>query len=974
MANTKISELPLFTGTPSDSDFLPIVDNSELTTKRILVSDLLINVPESGIDSATAQSIANAEIISTVDSAYVQSRQTTYGDADVTALVDAAYVQSRQIVYGDADVTSLVDSNYVQSLQIIPSSIDSEGVVSLITDTVDSAYVQALQIIPGNVDSGGIVSLITSTVDSAYVQSRVSFETITGVTQNVTIEDLLGNPVIAIDSDLATASNLVVTGDLQVNGTTTTVNAENLEVTDNMIYMNAGESAGSPTAFIDVGFAANVNETGVYTHTGFFRDASDNGTWKLFDGYGPEPDASVQIDTSHPSFSLANFSVDTMTANSFVGSGSLLTGMFDSADVIGIVDSDYVQSRVVLDGVGIDSATSQSIADNRITTLVDSAYVQSRVTLDGVGIDSAAVLGLIDQAAIQNLRDSGTGIYVTGDLTVESDFTVLGTATVSGFDIGIQSDSVTGLGNIAIGEDVLINLTSGNNNIVFGYLAGTTITTGSNNILIGFDVNATDSVTSNEIVLGNDSNDRLRIPGLGLDTNDATHGQYLLWDSSTDALVWSTPSSGIQNLRDSDNGITVTGRLTVDSDLVVNGNALIGGYEFVGISGAPNDGDLLSWDSAADQLSFVTPLDNAAVIALVDSAYVQSRVTLDGVGLDSAGVVTVLNNASVGEFEDTYVSTLAVVMGIDAANIRFRPTAVPSNTTAVGIRAANALSSGTDNTAIGDQSLEEITTGSYNTAVGSQSLDGMTTQSFNTAVGSLSMFGAAQTSSIAIGYEAGYSTGAGSNNVFIGNQSAKNQGGSGAGHVNNIVIGYQATMSASNTSNEITLGNNSIDRLRIPGLGLDTNDAVAGQFLTFDGTNFTFDSVAAGSVSSGFDSADVVALVDSDYVQSRQLGVGLSTTTTTVASLTQTTIYSFAASLYSGAKVVVTATDGSNRHATELLITHDGATAVATEYATITTAGSLSTFDVDLTGGNVTVLATNTSTNSTQYNVIPILI
>jgi hypothetical protein len=785
MANTKISELPQLVGAPSDSDFLPIVDNSELTTKRILVSDLLINVPESGIDSATAQSIANAEILSTVDSAYVQSRVTLdeagIDSAAVLGLIDQAAIQNLRdsgtgitvtgpltvdgtatidgysftglvgvplqgafitwdsaqnvmtftsVDSNNASIIALIDSAHVQSLQIIPSSVDSGGIVSLITSTVDSAYVQSLQIIPGSVDSGGIVSLITSTVDSAYVQSRVSFETIAGVTQNVTIEDLLGNPVIAIDSDLATVSNLVVTGDLQVNGTTTTVNAENLEVTDNMIYLNAGESAGSPTAFIDVGFAANVNETGVYTHTGFFRDASDNGTWKLFDGYGPEPDASVQIDTSHPSFSLANFSVDTMIANSFVGSGSLLTGMFDSADVIGIVDSDYVQSRVVLDGVGIDSATAQSITDNRITTLVDSAYVQSRVVLDGVGIDSAAVVGLIDQAAIQNLRDSGTGIYVTGDLTVESDFTVLGTATVSGFDIGIQSDSVTGLGNIAIGEDVLINLTSGNNNIVFGYLAGTTITTGSNNILIGFDVNATDSATSNEIVLGNDSNDRLRIPGLGLDTNDATHGQYLLWDSSTDALVWSTPSSGIQNLRDSDNGITVTGRLTVDSDLVVNGNALIGGYEFVGISGAPNDGDLLSWDSAADQLSFVTPLDNAAVISLVDSAYVQSR----------------------------------------------------------------------------------------------------------------------------------------------------------------------------------------------------------------------------------------------------QLGVGLSTTTTTVASLTQTTIYSFAASLYSGAKVVVTATDGSNRHATELLITHDGATAVATEYATITTAGSLSTFDVDLTGGNVTVLATNTSTNSTQYNVIPILI
>ena len=67
-------------------------------------------------------------------------------------------------------------------------------------------------------------------------------------------------------SDNVTFNDIVVQGNLQVTGTTTTVNSQSLEVTDNMIYMNAGESDGSSTQFVDVGWAANVNETGSYYH------------------------------------------------------------------------------------------------------------------------------------------------------------------------------------------------------------------------------------------------------------------------------------------------------------------------------------------------------------------------------------------------------------------------------------------------------------------------------------------------------------------------------------------------------------------------------------------------------------------------------------------------------------------------------------------------------------------------------------
>jgi hypothetical protein len=102
------------------------------------------------------------------------------------------------------------------------------------------------------------------------------------------------------------------------------------------------------------------------------------------------------------------------------------------------------------------------------------------------------------------------------------------------------------------------------------------------------------------------------------------------------------------------------------------------------------------------------------------------------------------------------------------------------------------------------------------------------------------------------------------------------------------------------------------------------------------------------------------------------IGETANTTTTT-----QTEIASFAAATYSSGKFVIQAKDtvSGEVHVTELLIVHDGTTASATEYGTIHTGSSpLATYDVDIDTGNVRVLATAASTNSTTYKVTENLI
>ena len=99
--------------------------------------------------------------------------------------------------------------------------------------------------------------------------------------------------------------------------------------------------------------------------------------------------------------------------------------------------------------------------------------------------------------------------------------------------------------------------------------------------------------------------------------------------------------------------------------------------------------------------------------------------------------------------------------------------------------------------------------------------------------------------------------------------------------------------------------------------------------------------------------------------------VSVSVTTTTTA---ETNVHAFPHSSFSGAEYLVTATEGSSRHITKLLVTHDGSTAIATEYGGVHTNGELSTFDVEIDGAVLKLNVTPSSSSSTVFKVVGTLI
>ena len=91
--------------------------------------------------------------------------------------------------------------------------------------------------------------------------------------------------------------------------------------------------------------------------------------------------------------------------------------------------------------------------------------------------------------------------------------------------------------------------------------------------------------------------------------------------------------------------------------------------------------------------------------------------------------------------------------------------------------------------------------------------------------------------------------------------------------------------------------------------------------------------------------------------------------TATTTTTSQTTLHSLSSSSYRSVEYMIQATQGSNYHVTKILAIHDGTTTYPTEYGTLYTNGSLGTFDVDISGGNMRLRVTPSSSSSTSYKI-----
>jgi hypothetical protein len=136
----------------------------------------------------------------------------------------------------------------------------------------------------------------------------------TGSTLTVNATGAHVNTDLSITS-LTTSGSLQVGGNLTVLGDLLTINVATLAVEDSLIQLASNNTTSD---LLDIGFFGSyeAGDAGTHEHTGFFRDASDNGIYKIFQNVEESPTTTVNT-------SAVGYTTGTLEA--FLRSGGLVS-------------------------------------------------------------------------------------------------------------------------------------------------------------------------------------------------------------------------------------------------------------------------------------------------------------------------------------------------------------------------------------------------------------------------------------------------------------------------------------------------------------------------------------------------------------------------------------------------------------------------------------------------------------------------
>lgn len=246
-------------------------------------------------------------------------------------------------------------------------------------------------------------------------------------------------------------SSATITGDLVVEGTTTTIESTTVAIADPQFELantnNNDGSNGVTTDAVDFGVYGNFNTDPSGTNTtgyaGWFRDASDSGKFKFYTGLTDEP--TTTVNTSHASYGGA-----TLVAATFEGA---FTGNI-GGDLTGDVKSSN-GTKILENGTDGTDATFTGVASK--ATILETARTIGGVSFNGsqnidlAGVNTAGNQDTSGNAATATALETARAIALSGD--------VVGTANFDG-TAGISISTTIQANSVALGTDTTGNFMS----------------------------------------------------------------------------------------------------------------------------------------------------------------------------------------------------------------------------------------------------------------------------------------------------------------------------------------------------------------------------------------------------------------------------------------------------------------------------------------------------------------------------------
>ena len=338
-----------------------------------------------------------------------------------------------------------------------------------------------------------------------FAASRIPTYVFTKVSGAITINS---SGVASLGTN-AEGTNLTLSGNLTVNGTTTNVSSTTVTIDDPLFALADNNSADS----VDIGWYGKYVDSGT-KYSGLFRDASDSDMWKLFATTGNSNAApSTTVDTTS-GFTLANLSVNELTGTIATAAQGNITSLGTLSALT--VDDVAIDGKVVtMTGSSGDTATITVGTNGTLditTTDTAAAAANIQITADGTAELAGTTVTLDSEGGITLDANGGT-------ITFADNGSSLGTITSSGYSgTAAVATTVTITDNESTNEDNAVVFTAGGDvdggnlglesdgNLTYNPSSGTLTSTTFSGNLTG-NVTGTASIATTVTITDNESTD-----------------------------------------------------------------------------------------------------------------------------------------------------------------------------------------------------------------------------------------------------------------------------------------------------------------------------------------------------------------------------------------------------------------------------------------------------------------------------------
>jgi hypothetical protein len=649
-----------------------------------------------------------------------------------------------------------------------------------------------------------------------------------------------------IANSLVYGSDLTVTGNLTVNGQTTTIDTVSVVIEDPILYLAANQT-GSPS--LDIGF---IGERGTSQNIAFVWDESAGEFVTVY----------TNDTTTNSTVTIASYA-DFHTNNANIGGNIVINGttsfvgnIISPVNITGNFSAGNISTPGQISAVGnISGGNINAVANVETANLRVTSMTANRMVFTDPNDYLITTQQFTYDGAVANLQ---------GTLIVDS-FTILGNTITSNADITISSSagnaniniSPIGNGVVNIGNITIANNTIGSStgNIVLNPAANIVLPSETASAVLYLTAQKQIESSSNFVYDGTTANiqgalviDNININGNDISTTN-TNGNLTLTPNGTGSLIVDAENSNFLG------NLTTSGNLVSNAAVIATGNVSGGNITTAGqvvATGNVNGGNV----NAASAITAGTTINatgnitggNLTTAGITSTGSLTASTTINATGNITGGNLITTGVTSTGTLETTGNALIGgnlVVQGnityINIDDLRVEDPIIILGTGPNG--APLTVNDGKDRGIF----MEYYTTGIGNAFMGFDNSSGNMVIASNAFFTGNDIVGINSYGTLEVGNVFGQSA------VFIGNVNAGNLISQGAviGNVQitgNLALGNLSVSGVINTTGNITGGNLVSNAAITAGTTINATGNITGGNLTTTGITSTGSLTASTTI------------------------------------------------------------------------------------------------------------------------------